>query len=173
VLALAPSVDAPPLEFGPCSPAHVAQVVEHRLGKAKVPGSNPGVGSTTCQSSTSNPFSLELDETPLRSDDERLKFGMVLQFLNHMPHMPLTTSALTRAASGAASPPLLAIPQTVRSGSLSRVLAMADARKGKSWTTMIRTSWSTDAPFGLCCTDSYRYELWSAAVGAPIRSLTG
>ena len=30
--------------------AHVAQVVEHRLGKAKVPGSNPGVGSKTSRS---------------------------------------------------------------------------------------------------------------------------
>ena len=28
------------------SPAHVAQAVEHFLGKEKVPGSNPGVGST-------------------------------------------------------------------------------------------------------------------------------
>jgi hypothetical protein len=28
-------------------PAHVAQVAEHLLGKEKVPGSNPGVGSTT------------------------------------------------------------------------------------------------------------------------------
>jgi hypothetical protein len=46
-LALAPSVDAPTLEFGSCSPAHVAQAVEHFLGKEKVPGSNPGVGSTT------------------------------------------------------------------------------------------------------------------------------
>src|SRR5207249_8328156 len=27
------------------SPAHVAQAVEHFLGKEKVPGSNPGVGS--------------------------------------------------------------------------------------------------------------------------------
>jgi hypothetical protein len=27
--------------------AHVAQAVEHFLGKEKVPGSNPGVGSTT------------------------------------------------------------------------------------------------------------------------------
>ena len=27
-------------------PAHVAQAVEHFLGKEKVPGSNPGVGST-------------------------------------------------------------------------------------------------------------------------------
>jgi hypothetical protein len=27
--------------------AHVAQVVEHFLGKEKVPGSNPGVGSKT------------------------------------------------------------------------------------------------------------------------------
>jgi hypothetical protein len=27
-------------------PAHVAQVAEHFLGKEKVPGSNPGVGST-------------------------------------------------------------------------------------------------------------------------------
>ena len=27
-------------------PAHVAQAVEHLLGKEKVPGSNPGVGST-------------------------------------------------------------------------------------------------------------------------------
>ena len=26
-------------------PAHVAQAVEHFLGKEKVPGSNPGVGS--------------------------------------------------------------------------------------------------------------------------------
>ena len=45
MLALAPSVAAPTLEFGSFGPAHVAQVVEHRLGKAKVPGSNPGVGS--------------------------------------------------------------------------------------------------------------------------------
>ena len=30
-----------------CEPAHVAQAVEHFLGKEKVPGSNPGVGSTT------------------------------------------------------------------------------------------------------------------------------
>ena len=29
------------------SPAHVAQAAEHFLGKEKVPGSNPGVGSTT------------------------------------------------------------------------------------------------------------------------------
>ncbi len=28
------------------SPAHVAQAAEHFLGKEKVPGSNPGVGST-------------------------------------------------------------------------------------------------------------------------------
>ena len=41
----APSVAAPTLEFGSCSPAHVAQAVEHFLGKEKVPGSNPGVGS--------------------------------------------------------------------------------------------------------------------------------
>ena len=27
------------------SPAHVAQAAEHFLGKEKVPGSNPGVGS--------------------------------------------------------------------------------------------------------------------------------
>jgi hypothetical protein len=43
----APSVAGPTLEFGSCSPAHVAQAVEHFLGKEKVPGSNPGVGSTT------------------------------------------------------------------------------------------------------------------------------
>jgi hypothetical protein len=30
--------------FG-CARAHVAQAVEHLLGKEKVPGSNPGVGS--------------------------------------------------------------------------------------------------------------------------------
>jgi hypothetical protein len=41
----APSVAGPTLEFGSCSPAHVAQAVEHFLGKEKVPGSNPGVGS--------------------------------------------------------------------------------------------------------------------------------
>ena len=41
----APSVAGPTLEFGTCSPAHVAQAVEHFLGKEKVPGSNPGVGS--------------------------------------------------------------------------------------------------------------------------------
>ena len=29
------------------SPAHVAQAVEHFLGKEKVPGSNPGVGSNS------------------------------------------------------------------------------------------------------------------------------
>ena len=29
------------------SPAHVAQAVEHFLGKEKVPGSNPGVGSSS------------------------------------------------------------------------------------------------------------------------------
>jgi hypothetical protein len=28
-----------------CARAHVAQAVEHLLGKEKVPGSNPGVGS--------------------------------------------------------------------------------------------------------------------------------
>src|SRR5256714_1762175 len=31
------------------SPAHVAQAVEHLLGKEKVPGSNPGVGSNPSQ----------------------------------------------------------------------------------------------------------------------------
>ena len=31
----------------PAGLAHVAQVAEHFLGKEKVPGSNPGVGSTT------------------------------------------------------------------------------------------------------------------------------
>jgi hypothetical protein len=33
-------------------PAHVAQAVEHFLGKEKVPGSNPGVGSNRSRDAT-------------------------------------------------------------------------------------------------------------------------
>ena len=40
------------------SPAHVAQAVEHFLGKEKVPGSNPGVGSTS--SAEANPATPSL-----------------------------------------------------------------------------------------------------------------
>src|SRR4029077_15787579 len=64
MLSLAPSVVGPPLEFGSFSPAHVAQVVEHRLGKAKVPGSNPGVGSTTPSSFVRVCLSPRMAETP-------------------------------------------------------------------------------------------------------------
>ncbi len=39
------SGDGDRIESGSCGPAHVAQAVEHFLGKEKVPGSNPGVGS--------------------------------------------------------------------------------------------------------------------------------
>ena len=38
------------------SPAHVAQAVEHFLGKEKVPGSNPGVGSNSTRGLILWPF---------------------------------------------------------------------------------------------------------------------
>jgi hypothetical protein len=46
VLLTREAVGRPLVSLG-CGPAHVAQAVEHFLGKEKVPGSNPGVGSTT------------------------------------------------------------------------------------------------------------------------------
>jgi hypothetical protein len=42
-----------------CARAHVAQAVEHLLGKEKVPGSNPGVGSIAPPDSK-----FELRQTP-------------------------------------------------------------------------------------------------------------
>ncbi len=41
------SGDGDRIESGSCGPAHVAHAVEPFLGKEKVPGSNPGVGSTS------------------------------------------------------------------------------------------------------------------------------
>ena len=75
MLALAPSVHVPTLEFGSCSPAHVAQAVEHFLGKEKVPGSNPGVGSKFGDSNA-KPSTSQHSE-PLRPEAIRSHMGMV------------------------------------------------------------------------------------------------
>ena len=41
-----------PYLFIPVFPAHIAQLVEHFLGKEEVTGSNPVVGSTVCAGPT-------------------------------------------------------------------------------------------------------------------------